>query len=110
MSGFTSKRDYTAGREKIDRENGRCRVCGSTFQVECAHLVARSQCAPGVGEDPRNTIPLCRTHHRQFDRQDLPYLDILPYLTREEQGYAVSIHPGGLYGALWRLTNDREAA
>ena len=110
MSGWSSKRDYTAGRAKIDEENGQCRVCGSTFQVECAHLVARSQCGPGVGEDPRNLIPLCRTHHRQLDRQDMPYLDVLPYLSAEEQAYAVQIHPGKLVGAYRRLTNDREAA
>lgn len=58
-----------------------------------------------MGEDPRNIVPLCgEVHHPAYDQGKL---DLLPYLSVEEQAYAVEIDPGGLMGALQRVTNAR---
>ena len=104
MSGWTSKRDYTAGRAKVDEE-GVCRVCGSSWRLEAAHVIPRSRVRPGMGEDPRNIVPLCGDQcHPAYDQGRL---DLLPYLTASEQAYAVEIDPGGLMGALQRVTNAR---
>lgn len=106
MSGWTSKRDYTAGRAKVDEE-GVCRSCGTSWQLEAAHLVARARIGPGVGEDPRNILPLCRACHSRFDRQATPYLDVLPLLTPAEMGFVAEHHPGGILGGLEAVTNAR---
>jgi 5-methylcytosine-specific restriction endonuclease McrA len=98
------RRDWTEARAKVERE-GRCRVCGATGQLDAAHLIPRSQVGPGPGEHPDNIVVLCRAHHRQYD---LRTLDILPYLSLDEQAYAVGLV--GLQGALRRLTGTREAA
>jgi 5-methylcytosine-specific restriction endonuclease McrA len=96
-------RDYTAGRDKCDRE-GFCRVCRAD-NPEAAHIIPRSQVGPPHGEHPDNIVPLCRADHRAYDEGRL---DLLPFLTRQEQAKAVEIH--GLIGALRRITNDRPAA
>ena len=100
------KRSWKEARAKVDRDG--CRLCGSYFAVEAAHLIARSRITTG-GEDPRNIVPLCGNRgceaHRSFDEGRL---DILPYLTREEQAYAVELV--GLAEAYQRLTNTRLAA
>lgn len=95
-------RDWTAARAKVDREP--CRVCLSPF-VDAAHIIPRSRATPGPGEDARNIVPLCRKHHVEYDQGRL---DLLPYLTREEQAYAVELV--GLYEAYRRTTNERLAA
>jgi len=94
----------------VDAE-GACRVCSPVDEaarwrggkLEAAHIIPRSQVRPGAGEDPRNIVPLCGPHHYHYDTGDL---DILPYLSREEQAYAVSLV--GLVGAWRRLTGERE--
>jgi hypothetical protein len=57
---------------------------------------------PGPGEDPRNIVPLCRPCHEAFDTVSL---DLLPYLTLQEQGYAAQLV--GLVEAYQRLTGTR---
>jgi hypothetical protein len=106
------RRDWTQAREKVDAE-GRCRVCGrSNVKIDAAHIIPRSQVAPGPGEHPDNIVPLC--HERCHSAYDGGKLDLLPYLTLGEQGYAVSICPGGLLRTLERVTNtswsERQAA
>lgn len=96
-------RVWTAMREKCDRE-GVCRVCGSP-NPEAAHIVPRSRIKAGIGEDARNCIPLDRRCHLAYDQGGL---DVLPYLTREEQAYAVELV--GLYEAYRRTTNQRIVA
>lgn len=78
-------RDWTGPREKVDDE-GRCRVCGATNGLDPTHLIPRSQVPPGIGEEAGNIVPLCRECH---DAQHRHELDLLPYLTREEQATAV---------------------
>lgn len=99
---MSASRDWTEPRAKVEAE-GMCRVCWAP-DPDAAHIIPRSRVTPGIGEDPRNICPLCRQHHRAYDRQNgnEPQLDLLPYLTNEEQGYAVSLV--GLFNALHRIT------
>ena len=84
---------------------GQCRACGSTQIVDPAHLIPRSRITQG-GMDPRNIVPLCRLCHMQHDQG--AGLDLLPYLTREEQAHAVSLV--GLAEAYRRICGKRELA
>lgn len=89
VGGITrmGSRDWTAAHGKVERE-GRCRV-GSlecSGPVDPAHIVPRSQVGPPHGDDEKNICPLCRFHHELFDRGEL---DLLPYLSKVEQAYAV---------------------
>lgn len=92
-----------AQREKV--ADHACIVC---WQGPCdpAHLIDRSL-APDHGGDPIRVVPLCRRHHSDYD---VGLLDLLPHLSphwRHEVGSAVTVHPGGLIGALERITNQR---
>lgn len=95
---------------KRDRE-GRCRVCGSQFFLQAAHTLARSFDERVPLEDgtvmiyvePDDVVPLCETHHRDYDMRRL---SLLPYLTYDEQAAAVA-HVG-IVRALHRLTAHRE--
>lgn len=66
--------------------------------VDPAHIVARAQ---GGCDDEDCVVPLPRRLHRLYDNGEL---DILPYLTLEEQAHAVS-HLG-ILGALKRTTGE----
>lgn len=80
-------RDWTAARAKVDDE-GACRVCGqlSPVRVEAAHIIARGRVPGPEAMDPLNIVPLCGEHHAAYDHRQL---DLLPYLTVEEQAFAV---------------------
>ncbi len=95
------KRDWTEAHRKLDSEGRRCRVC-SEGPVDAAHLIPRSRVGPPHGEDPKNIVPLCRVHHDLFDERSF---DLLPYLTKVEQSYAVLLV--GLEEARRRLTGQR---
>lgn len=77
-----------AAREKVERE-GRCRVCGfgPAERLEAAHTWDRSLGGPGFDE-PDAVVPLCSTSsggpgcHQAYDDHQL---DLLPYLTTDEQ-------------------------
>ena len=96
-----TKRSWTEARAKVDAE-GRCRVCGGP-NPEAAHIVSRAQVRAGAGEHPANIVPLDRKCHALFDAGDL---DLLPFLTPEEQAKAVELHPGRMLGALRRVTGE----
>jgi hypothetical protein len=51
-----------------------CIVCGTTGEIDPAHLIPRS--LGGCG-DVFCVVPLCRHHHRAYDRGEL---DLLPHL------------------------------
>lgn len=72
-----------------------CRVTG-VEHADPAHVVDRSL---GGCDDPLCTVPLARLVHDAYDRGEV---DLLPYLTREEQAHAVG-HLG-LLRALRRIT------
>jgi hypothetical protein len=94
MAATERQRAAVAGR--------RCIVCGSDKRIDPAHLIARS--VGGCG-DPACCVPLCRPHHRAYDRGEL---DLLPYLEpawRTQLAHAVG-HVG-LIGALRRISGRR---
>ncbi len=79
---------------------GMCRMCGNYYGVQAAHIVPRSRLVVGEGaEDPRNIIPLCFRCHGQ---QHAGTLELLPLMTREEEGYVASLV--GIAEALKRTT------
>lgn len=78
-------------------------VCGTDRRIDPAHLVPLS--LGGCG-DVACCVPLCRPHHRAYDRGEL---DLLPYLEpvwRAQLAHAVG-HVG-LIGALRRITGTRQ--
>lgn len=79
------KRDWSAAARKVADE-GRCRNCGSSQQLEAAHVVARSL---GGGQSADAVIPLCHSCHRL--QHDHGRLEILPLLNRDEQIEAVRV-------------------
>jgi hypothetical protein len=88
-----------AQRAKVaDRQ---CLVCGER-PVDPAHLVPRSL---GGCNERDCVVPLCRSHHRAYDRRAL---DLLPYLEpggRAELAHALMHLP--LLGLLQRVTGAR---
>jgi hypothetical protein len=66
MAASDRQRDAVAGRP--------CIVCGTDRRIDPAHLIPRS--LGGCG-DAFCVVPLCRPHHRAYDRGQL---DLLPYL------------------------------
>lgn len=92
-------------------EEQRCRACAipaSVKPLEAAHIVARAHARPGLdwAEHEHNCVPLCggpHGCHAAYDRRDL---DLLPFLTREEQSHAVLL-AGGLVTALERLSGEK---
>jgi hypothetical protein len=79
----------------------RCLVCGER-PVDPVHLVPRSL---GGCDDADCVVPLCRVHHRMYDRGEL---ELLPYLEpdhRVELSHAL-LHVG-LVALLRRLTGFR---
>ncbi len=71
------KRDWTAAREKCERE-GRCRYCGGR-DPQAAHLWHRGM---GGGMEADLIVPLCFYCHQRFDSHDI---DILGLLSLDEQ-------------------------
>jgi hypothetical protein len=99
------KRDYTAGLEKV-AEEGACRVCGtSSGKLDCAHVVPRSSSVSRPAEDPATSFPFVPCQLPPGLRPGR--LDLLPYLTFDEQAYAVELV--GLEEARRYLTNERAA-
>jgi hypothetical protein len=82
---------------------GACLVCGRR-PVDPAHLVPRSL---GGCDQPDCVVPLCRAHHRLYDRGRL---DLLPYLEpRCRAELAHGLMHLGLLGVLRRVTGSRWA-
>lgn len=102
-----SKRSWTAALEKVASE-GKCRACGrADVKLDAAHLVPRSQVPPGIGEDPRNIVPLCAGPIGCHIRYDGHALELLGVLTLDEQSYIT-----GLVGIAraYRITTHRDQA
>jgi hypothetical protein len=93
------KRYWEDARLKVEEE-GQCRVCGSTYALEAAHISGRSHDEPRVNEegmllaelyvDPVRIVPLCGPFpagcHGKEHRHEL---DLLPHLHLDEQLKAV---------------------
>lgn len=86
--------------QKAAVESKACLVC-SHGPCDPAHLVPRSL-APGAGEDPRATVPLCRRCHDLYERHQL---DLSPYLEPHyRESVAWAVEAVGLFGALREIT------
>jgi hypothetical protein len=128
MKRSQPKRDWTDARAKVERE-GSCRVwrgllgCdgGGQRNLEAAHIIGRkADRFPALGHigwtprepwvidewpvDPLRIVPLCQKHHRAYDAHEL---DLLPYLTVEEQAQAV-LDAGGIELARNRICGGRD--
>lgn len=78
----------TAARAKV-REEGACRACGTTTDLDPCHVIPRSRLTAKEGaEDPRNIVPMCRRHH---DAQHAGRLELLGLLRLDEQGYIAGL-------------------
>lgn len=106
------ERDWRDARAKVDAERV-CRVCGASEHdpsgpVEAAHVIGRIHDRPREEREsmlyvePDDVVPLCRTCHRAYD---LGGLDLLPYLSRDEQARAVLLV--GMMAAFRRITKVR---
>ena len=85
------KRDWTAARDKVERE-GVCRVCGTgSLKLDAAHVIPRSLNPTDGAMLEESIVPLCRACHTATDSHEL---DLLPYLTVEEQAAAVHAAQG----------------
>jgi hypothetical protein len=83
---------------KVNRE-GRCRVCGERRDLEAAHIIGREHDAllsgPRGGQyyyvHPDSIVPLCGAFTDNFCHgiYDAHNLDLLPFLTQDEQERAV---------------------
>lgn len=104
------RRNWTEARAKVDLE-GRCRVCGSSWRVEAAHVIPRSV-APNGGEHPDSIVPLCGDYvdqdgravkgcHSRYDDKSEAF-DLRPYLTAGELEAAVAA--AGTWGMAQRIT------
>ena len=76
-----------------------CIVCGTDRGIDPAHVIPRS--LGGCGH-PLCVVPLCRAHHRAYDRGELDLLSYLEPAWRAQLAHAVG-HVG-LIGALRRIT------
>jgi hypothetical protein len=110
------ERDWRAARAKVEHE-GRCRVCGAKpgrgVSLQAAHTIGRAHDKPrsvsgvlGIPEgplwvDPLDVVPLCAGCHAAFDGRRL---DLLPFLTLDEQ--AAAVRHVGIVSALRRLTGS----
>jgi len=76
-----------AARAKVEREGG-CRVCGAPAdKCDAAHVWDRSLGGPGF-DNPDAIVPLCSRIKGGIgchDDYDTHRLDLLPYLTTDEQ-------------------------
>jgi len=107
--GPAPKRDWTEARRKVTVER-MCRVCGAPgweARLEAAHVIGRAAAdethPDGSGRlivRAVDVVPLCEPCHRDYDAHRL---DLLPYLTGEEQTRAVQV-AGGILSALRRTT------
>ena len=77
-------RDWGPGIVKVQAE-GQCRVCGRSDALDPAHIVPRSRGGDMAAE---NIVPLDRDCHTAYDSGEL---ELLPYLTLEEQAHAAGL-------------------
>lgn len=115
------RRDWTDATAKVEAE-GCCRVCGDTWNLEAAHIIGRVHDQPklvaragGIHRSDtlyvhqNSVVPLCGPKpsgwpgcHQKYDSHSL---DLLPYLTTEEQVRAVA-DCGSVLTMLKRTTGD----
>jgi hypothetical protein len=90
--------------QRVKVADAYCAVCGGQ-PCDPAHLISRGATTIGQ-DDPLAVIPLCRTHHDEYDHART--LDLTPYLEpryRAEVAYAVE--RVGLFATLRTVSNLR---
>ena len=109
-----SDRDWALARMKLQREEGRCRVCRTDRQVQMAHIFKRwvdRTYADGTPQPkawvvlPERVVPLCGPigdPNSCHERYDTGRLDLLGHLSKQEEAQAV-LDAGGLELARKRL-------
>lgn len=95
------RRDWKEARGKVDAES-ECRVCGSGEGLQAAHTIGRTHDPSNGKVRPVDIVPLCVKCHMEYDGRSL---NLLPYLSHEEQ--AAAVEHVGIMSALRRLTNER---
>jgi len=60
---------------RIKERDGRCRKCGRTGRLECAHIISRR--VRELRWDERNALSLCFTDHRWAHENPLAFVDWL---------------------------------
>jgi len=60
---------------RIKERDGRCRKCGRTGRLECAHIVGRR--VKELRHDERNALALCFACHRFAHENPLAFVDWL---------------------------------
>ena len=103
MKRGSPARDWRDSVAKLEAE-GCCRVCGIERGLQQAHTAGRrfDVTRPGrktLWVNPDAIVPLCPHCHHDYDAHDL---DLLPYLTLDEQLYVVKVM-GGIEAARIRL-------
>ena len=103
------RRDWSDARAKVESEEI-CRVCGRSICLEAAHIMGRVH-DPQKGQSktryvrPESIVPLCGSLAPEFSCHvlyDAHQIDLLPYLTKEEQAQAV-LDAGSIDSARRRL-------
>ena len=49
----------------LERDEGRCVLCGRSDRLQCAHFIGRAQSGLGI---ERNLVTLCADCHREYDQ------------------------------------------
>lgn len=101
MAKRRKPRSWTDARAKVEDEEF-CRVCKMGGGLQAAHTIGRVHDPDDGKVRPDDIVPLCVKCHMDYDAHKL---NLLPYLTIEEQAAAVS-HVG-IIGALRRLSGER---
>ena len=100
---MAKRRDWTAARAKVEADNhGRCRVCRAAG-VDAAHVIPRSINPTEANMGADAVVGLCRRCHTLVDSHQL---DLLPYLTLDEQVHAVRM-AGSIERARQIITGSR---
>lgn len=77
-------------------------MCGVGDSLQAAHTVGRTHDPADGKVRPRDIVPLCPACHMRYDGRAL---DLLPYLTYDEQ--AAAVEHLGIIRAMHRLTGSR---
>lgn len=57
----------------IRARDGRCRMCRSEYNLDCAHIFSRGYFA--VRWEPENAVALCSGHHKEYTHKPLEWED-----------------------------------
>jgi hypothetical protein len=95
-----------AGPKQRQKVKGEVCIVSGCHSDECApaHVIDRSL-LPDKDHEPLRVIPLCHTHHREYDEEDRSILEDLEREGKAELAYAVGEF--GLLSTLQRVSGTR---